>query len=113
MQTDTAYSPVDILTTVSGTWSEAREHLRGLVGRGDVLVVDRTDDPQVRNLLDRMPGVVSVELPDASESEAIARALEAPHPSGVYYVAEPQPITRRAMAEAINTLWAERRDGRS
>ena len=41
-------------------------------------------------------------------AEAIARALEAPHPSGVYYVAEPQPITRRAMAEAIGAAVGRR-----
>jgi len=36
-------------------------------------------------------------------AEAIAQALVQPEAAGVYYVAEPEPITRRAMAQAVGS----------
>lgn len=40
-------------------------------------------------------------LSGADCAEAVARALAVPHPSGVYYVAEPEPMVRSEMAQAI------------
>jgi len=68
--------PVDVLTTLGGDWREAREQLRTVLGRGRVVAVDRTGDPRVRAVLERMPGVVALDRPGLSVAEALGEGLE-------------------------------------
>lgn len=95
---------VDIITSISGGFAEARDQIRTLQGQGRLIIIDRAGNPQIRAMLRRVPRARVVERPGLGAAEVLAEAAAFIEHDEVLWVPEGHLLLPAALRALLHGL---------